>query len=304
MLKRNTILKLCKFWDTGRVVNNIKFLIKNDLREEWYRLKDETIEDYFYESEYLSKSLGRLQILDEKETISVLQEDPKSLSRFGDGEISIMRGNDTPFQKYYPELSEKMKAILSQKKENLYVGINAAYFQSPTKYRERNRKFYRLNATGYRRFFVDICDPLNVYLDAGAMGGYFKQKDDFDIVAHFNDIRNLFKGKNIAVVSGEGILDKLDYDVFDLCDNRLRIDAPKVDAFAVYDEIIDEIVNKIPKDYLICIILGMTATVLAADLADLGYVAWDLGHIAKEYDAYMKGIDKSDRNIKEFYKPD
>ncbi len=33
-------------------------------------------------------------------------------------------------------------------------------------------------------------------------------------------------------------------------------------------------------------------------------MAWDIGHLAKDYDAYMRGIDKNEENIVEFFKPD
>ena len=296
--------KLQRYWNWKRVCNNIKYLIKNDLKEEWYRLKDESIEDCVYEFDELKQMLPRLSILDEKETIRTLRDAPKSYSRFGDGEIGIIHGRDMPFQDYYPELASKMVDILSKKRDNLYVGLNASYFQSPAKYRERNRKFYRLNGTAYRRFFVDICDPDNLYLDAGALGGYFKQGDDFDIDAQFREIRNLFAKKSIAVVCGEGILDDLEYDLFDLCNDRITIGAPRINAFASYDEIVERIKKEVPKDYLVCIILGMTATVLAADLADEGYIAWDIGHAPKEYDYYMRGVEKTDTVIEKFYAPD
>ena len=48
----------------------------------------------------------------------------------------------------------------------------------------------------------------------------------------------------------------------------------------------------------------MTATVLAADLADMGYTAWDIGHAAKEYDAYMRREEKTDAVMDKFFAPD
>ena len=299
-----SLQKIHKHWDWKRISSNIKYLIKNDLRDEWYRLKDETIEDCIYEFDELNQSLVRLTILNEKETIRKLKEEPKSYARFGDGEIGIIQGRDMPFQNYYPELANKMVDILRKKRENLYVGLNASYFQSPVKYREKNRKFYRQNGTAYRRFFVDVCDPDNTYLDAGSMGGYFKQKDDFDLDAQYREIRSLFENKKIAVVCGEGILDKLEYDLFDLCSEKITIGAPKVNAFASYNDIVDRIKKEVPKDYVVCIILGMTATVLAADLADEGYIAWDIGHAPKEYDYYMRGVEKTDEVIEKFFAPD
>ena len=44
-------------------------------------------------------------------------------------------------------------------------------------------------------------------------------------------------------------------------------------------------------------LIALPATVLAADLADMGYIAWDIGHAAKDYDAYMKKVDKTDAVI-------
>lgn len=296
--------KAKKYWNWKRIRNNIKFIIKNDFEDEKYRLKDETIEDCMYEFDELKNNIIHLSVMGEVESVRKLQEEPKSFSRFGDGEINVMKGQDTAFQKYDPELAKKMKKILMEKKDNLYVGLNSSYFQSPTKYSERNRKFYRLYGTEFRRFFVNICDPENQYLDACCWGGYFRHGAGFDLDKHFINVKNLFNGKKIAIVCGEGILDKLEYDVFELAKEKKFVYAPKKDAFSKYDEIVQEIQDKIEKDYLVCIILGMTATVLAADLADLGYIAWDVGHVAKDYNAYMSKAEKTDAVIDEFFAPD
>ena len=55
---------------------------------------------------------------------------------------------------------------------------------------------------------------------------------------------------------------------------------------------------------MVCIILGPTATVMAADLTDMGYLAWDVGHIAKDYDAYMKRLEKTNEMRAKFWAPD
>lgn len=300
----NDLNKAKKYWNWKRIRNNIRFLIKNDIEDEKYMLKDEAIEDAVYEFEELSQSIKHLKVLNEIESIEMLSEKPKSFARYGDGEINVMNGEDTAFQKYDSELARKMKKLLIEKKDNLYVGLNSSYFQSPVKYSARNRKFYRLYGTKFRRFFTAICDPENVYLDACCWGGYFRQGENFDLDEHYKNVRNLFKNKKIAIVCGEGILDKLDYDVFDQAEEKMFVNAPKRDAFSKYQEIIEEIEKRVPKDWLICIILGMTATVLAADLADLGYIAWDVGHVAKDYNAYMNKTDKTEEVMDAFFAPD
>lgn len=295
---------LKKHWDWKRIKSNLKFLVKYDLMEEKYQIKDETIEDCIYEFEELNNSLMRLHVLNETETVEVLARNPKSFARYGDGEVSLMKGEDSAFQKYDPELARKMKEILIRKRSNLYVGLNSSYFQSPTKYSDRNRKFYRLYGTAYRRYFNAVCDPENVYLDACCFGGYFRQGDQFDIDSHFLKVRELFKDKKIVIICGKGILDPLEFDLFGLAACKQIIDAPRKDAFSVYEQLLETITKSISKDNLICIILGMTATVLAADLADRGYIAWDIGHAAKDYDAYMRKLEKSDKVIDKFFAPD
>ena len=297
-------MKIRKFWSWKRIYNNLKFLIKYDLMDEWFRLKDETIEDCVYEIDELKERLPHLQVLGEDETLNLLLRDPKSFARYGDGEIDIMKGKDVPFQDYNEELARKMKKQLIEKRDDLYIGLNSSYFQTPVKYSRRNRRFYRIYGTELRRFFNSICDQSNVYLDACCFGGHFRQGENYDIDGHFFKVKQLFKGKNIAIVCGKGILDSLDYDLFELCSKRMVIEAPKKNAFKEYDAIIGAITQGVPKDYLICIILGMTATVLAGDLAQLGYVAWDIGHAAKEYDAYRKNVEKTDDIIDAFFSPD
>ena len=43
--------------------------------------------------------------------------------------------------------------------------------------------------------------------------------------------------------------------------------------------------------------LGMTATVLAYDLAKLGYWAIDMGHLDIEYEWYLKGDNNMDKPL-------
>ena len=295
---------LRKHWSWKRVKNNLKYLIKYDLLDEKYRIKDETIEDCIYEFDELNSTLPRLTVLNETETVKLLLAEPKSFSRYGDGEVNLMKGESSAFQEYDTELARKMKEILVRKRDNLYVGLNSSYFQSPTKYSDRNRKFYRLYGTEFRRYFSEICDPDNTYLDACCFGGYFRQGSQFDIDSHFKFVRELFRDRQITIVCGKGILDTLEYDLFELATSKQIIDAPKKNAFSQYGQLLEKISENTPKENLVCIILGMTATVLAADLADMGYTAWDIGHAAKEYDAYMRREEKTDAVMDKFFAPD
>ena len=302
------IKNICSVWSWQRILNNISYLIRTDLKqqelEQTYRIKDEVLEECVYELEEYQKRLIRLQVLDSAQTIQLLSDHPMSFSRFGDGEIHIMQGMDQPFQNYDPQLAEKMLAILSGKRTDMYVGLNQAYFQSPLNFAERNRKFYRINGTRYRRFFADHCYPDRLYLDASCFGAYYRYPDGFDFEGHYARIKALFAGKKIAVVCGEGVFEKLKYNVFEEAADFMVVHGPRLHAFSQYSALMEKIEKTVPKDYLICLILGQTATVMVPDLTDMGYMTWDVGHIAKDYDAYKKQTAKTQANMDAFWAPD
>lgn len=304
----NKIQKIMKNWSIKRFFLNIYYLGKYSLDqvqfEQAYTLKDEVLEECAMELEDYRRRLVRLQILDAQQTIRMLMEQPKSFTRFGDGEIHIMQGMDQPFQKYDPELAEKMHEILAKKRDDVYVGLNHAYWESPADFAERNRKFYRVNSTRYRRFFTEHCDRSNVYLDAACFGAYYRFDDKYDYEAHYSRIKTLFSGKKVAILSGEGVFEKLDHNVFEEAQSQIIVHGPRIHAFSEYNSILEKIEKEVPKDHLICLILGQTATALVPDLTDRGYMAWDVGHIAKDYDAYMKKTAKTAKNIDAFWAPD
>ena len=304
----NKIKTFCHIWDTKRFLRNIKFLIKNDLADIRVALPDEILEDCVFELDELRDYLiSRTPVvLDRLESLTILGSRPKSFARFGDGEVSVMMGRDHIFQKYDPLLAEKMFQVLRSKRDDLYIGINRMYFHSVMlgSLTEGGRKFHRINDGFLRKFFMENTHPEVEYLDAGCFGGYFACGDN-NLYAELTRMkRKLFEGRKIAVVTGKSVLDKLDYDIFELASSKIIIDAPSKDAFSAYDSILSEISRSVSKDTLICLILGQTATVMAADLTDMGYIAWDTGHIAKDYDFYMKNIEKTPKNQTAFFSAD
>ncbi len=302
------VKKVFKTWSWRNLFYNIYYLSQKKLNDReddlLYKAKDEALEEFIYEAKTAEDKLVRLDVLDGPQTLKKLAEEPKSFTRFGDGEIQIIEGKDQPFQKYDPVLAEKMLNILQENRKDLYVGLNYAYFESPWNYTERNRRFYRLHGTHFRRFFTSLCPIERQYLDAACFGAYFRYSEEFDFEKHYDTIKNLFKDKDITIICGEGILDKLEYDVFDRAKSKQIISAPRLNAFTEYNRILAEVQEKADKHHIICLILGMTATAMVADLTDLGYVAWDIGHIAKDYNSYMTKEAKTKENMDKFWAPD
>lgn len=269
-----------------------------------YELTEKIIEDCVYEYEETKEILPMLNILDEDESIGLLKNYPKSFSRFGDGEIQIMKGYNQPFQRYNPILAKRLTEILANDSKEIYIGLNRAYFHTPLGCSEQNKRFYRLYNGYYRRFFIEHCNKDQLFLDAGCLTAYYRFDDKYDYAAHYEKVLDLFDNKKIAVVCGQGIMDKLRYNVFERAEKQMIINAPIKDAFEQYDHILDKILKSVPIEYTVCLILGMTAKVLVYDLTMKGYMAWDVGHLAKDYDAYMNNLEKTAQNITSFWAPD
>lgn len=83
-------------------------------------------------------------------------------------------------------------------------------------------------------------------------------------------------------------------DLFDNARSVKRVLCPATNAFDRYDEIV-EAVKDVWNGELILLALGPTATVLAADLADMGMRAMDLGHVDIEYEWFLSGAKGHDQ---------
>ncbi|MBQ7593227.1 MAG: DUF1792 domain-containing protein [Synergistaceae bacterium] len=297
------IKTLFRIWNTKNLLRNIRFLLEHDLNNSL----DETIESCAYELDEIKAILlsRKPRVLTVQESLKLLLTQPKSFARFGDGEISIMKGNNLQFQSYDPQLAMRLLQVLKTKRNDLYVGINDNYFHAiPPDAPKQKREFLRKYSPSLRDFFIRETNPEIQYLNACCLIGYFDYCDD-DIYSEFIKAkRRLFEGKKITVVTGKSVIEKLDYDIFELAASKKYIEAPSKNAFQEYTSIIDNIKRDVSKDDLICLILGPTATVMASDLTDLGYMAWDVGHIAKDYDAFMKKLDRNSEKAITFWVAD
>ena len=55
---------------------------------------------------------------------------------------------------------------------------------------------------------------------------------------------------------------------------------------------------------ILVFILGMAGKAMIPETTSLGYVSWDIGHLAKGYDAYMRNVKPTQEFINDFFAPD
>ncbi len=260
-------------YDIKNIINDLT-IVKNG--QDF--LKFEIIDDL--------KSLRLPKILSNDETVDYLVKTDKSIARFGDGEVSLLRNISIPFQSANPLLAERLMEVLTSPKNNIVIGITDRIQTSTRDENAVSRDFLRSFWGENAYWFIKQLDLNYTYMNAR-----------FTILPEseekIDNIRNLWRDNDITVIAGDRVFKNIRYNIFDCAKSIEYIYAPTIDAFNVYDEIFKK-ARTIDKNRLVCIILGPTATVLAYDLAQLGYRALDLGHIVKSYDLYCKNNKRVD----------
>lgn len=244
---------------------------------------------------------NKFNILTTEETLSLLEKEKISFLRYGDGEIAIMKGESIPFQEYDEILAKRLRKLLKTNKEGLRIGIPYYYMHPVTYLNDFTARFAKALSM-QRRFLCKYCNKDVTYIDT-CITQVYQTYEKYDFESYYKRMQELLKSKDVTIICGEGVLDRLEYKAFDVCKSVEFVTAPGMNAYAKYNELL-ELALKTNKKRLVCIVLGPTAKVLVYDLYKRGYQAWDMGHYFKDYDAYMKKKPRTDEEIIQFYKPD
>ena len=184
--------------------------------------------------------------------------------------------------------------------DNVLVGIPYSFFYKDCNFLPNISKFGTLPL--HRDTILKMLSSNTIFIDTGVTLVY-ETYEKYDFASHYSTWKKIFAGRKILLVSGKGILDKLQYNLFEDVACLEHVYAPAKNAFSELAKIIQE-VQKYPADYVVCIILGAAAKPMVVDLTRRGYIACDIGHLLKDYDAYMKRTERSAQQSAEFFMPD
>jgi glycosyltransferase family protein len=216
-------------------------------------------------------------ILNELDTLQYLIKNKTSISRFGDGEFSLIFGKDIHFQNYNEELSNKLKNILINGSNNkCLVGIPPIYkFKC---YDDKTMKFW-INIKN-KKFIKNINDIINKDCTYGSSFISRIECFTYDVIksGYIDNFITLFSStKNIFIVNDNIrlIINNLEFkqklNIIDF------IIIPEKNAFAEYENIINNI-KKYGNKYTFCICAGPTASIISYELSKDDYLIYDLGH--------------------------
>lgn len=276
----NKIEKICKF------IFILAYKVNQMIIRDIYRIR----------YPFISKKLNRVNVLTINDSIDKLIHNNKSLSRFGDGEISWALGGNKygSFEKSSHLLRKRLLQVLKSNQSNLAIALPDALNGLDTftkesadfwkgilsRYLNRLYKCINLNKTYYNtsisRCYMDYNNKNKRY-------GHFKHT--------FNHLKKIWSNKNILIVEGEYSRLGATSDLFSNTKCIKRIECPPIDAFEHYNQILSTSKSFLNnhENFLTILSLGPTATILAYDLSKYGYRTIDIGHVDLEYEWFLKG---------------
>lgn len=251
-----------------------------------------------YQFNRLLNVLFRVKILNTEESIDLLLNNEFSISRYGDGELSIMMGGDIHFQPFNNKLAERLKEVLTKydDKSNLKIGVPLA-INTTIGYNEVAKRFWKMNMSTGRMHWFFYCGIKKTFINASLTRCYLDYMEKEKSIEWFKKIQKLWYNKRVLVVEGETTKLGVNNNLFENTILIRRIVTKSIDAWSNYERILNVTLENASNYDLILVSLGPTATILASDVAKKGYRILDIGHINLEYNEFLKAkIQENDIN--------
>ncbi|MHA7608270.1 SP_1767 family glycosyltransferase [Elizabethkingia meningoseptica] len=249
---------------------------------------------------WLTRSERRnTNILNSWETIEYILKNKCSVCRYGDGELQMLshylkKGssesfNVDTFQSYNEDLSKRLVEVFQSTNENILICLPYQFKKSSIS-KLGARIFWEREWLGRKNDLFQL-GLSGKYGDTNFTRFYLDRLDILNYPEYIDSLKQIWREKEVIIVEGEYSRLGIGNDLFSEVADIKRVICPATNAFDKYDQIL-ETVSQFTKNKLILIALGHTATVLAFDLAHIGYHALDIGHVDIEYEWYKLGARK------------
>lgn len=228
-----------------------------------------------------------------EETIEELIHTNKSMIRFGDGEITMIRGRSLKLQQVESEIVEGLKRMLSYEYEDMLVTI-PEIFGDLSFYRKESRQFWKDHLLFSRKIYERYCNPDRVYYNTSVSRFYYALEDKSACRQQVENIRKIWRDKDIVIVEGERTHNGVGNNLLDGAKSVERIIGPSSDAYRKLDALFASC-KEYPKDRLFLVSLGVAAKFLVERLFLEGYRALDIGNLDMEYEWYLNRTEHKEK---------
>jgi glycosyltransferase family protein len=239
---------------------------------------------------YIVRNSKRPNVLSIPETIDTIIKENLSVIRFGDGEIFLLDGGHTAFQKNEQDLATRLEQVILAKQKGLLICIPGIW-DGLEKFDTVAYWFFMHHLYRNGHTWEALISYDRVYGDTNMTRPYlaYKDKSNCDII--FKKLFSIWEGKDVVLIEGEKSRLGVGNDLFANVASLKRILCPPENAYSHYTAI-KEAAFKIDKSKLILLSLGPAAKVLAYDLFMEGYRVIDVGHVDMEYEMFLRKYKK------------
>ncbi|MDY4660491.1 GT-D fold domain-containing glycosyltransferase [Pseudoflavonifractor capillosus] len=222
------------------------------------------------------------------------------MARFGEGEFEMILspGRNLGFQSNNMLLSKKLEHVLQSQNKNLLICV--PYALNNLQGRTKHSRMFWYNWGIHNSQHHRIVDLIRTYQTEYVFGDtqitrpYIAYRNSGHGAHIFSMLKQIWNGQDLLFIEGEKTRLGVGNDLFDNARSIKRILCPATNTFDRYNEIVNA-VTEIWRGELILLALGPTATVLAADFANRGMRALDLGHLDIEYEWFLRGAKGHDK---------
>ena len=229
----------------------------------------------------------QISVLSIDQSLDYLLEKGASVVRFGDGEMDLIAGSGIVYQEYDPELSARLREIMSMESDERLMVCLSDVFTGLERYSIDAQNFWKVHLYYHLSDYQEICRA-PWYGSTFISRPYIDLEDKTPSAGYFAKLKQLWQDKDLLIVEGLTSRSGVGNDLFDGARSIKRIICPSRNAYSKL-EAIKQAVREQADNRLILTMLGPTAKVLVYDLVQEGYRALDIGHIDSEYEWFQMG---------------
>lgn len=234
------------------------------------------------------RKFQKFNILDSFESIQYIIDNRCSVSRFGDGEFDLIRGVSEGYQKPDVKLADSLKMVLNAKDAPNHI-VGVPYFLKNVDGTVKGtRDFWGRLVREYGSRWTKFLSEDRLYIDTQISRFYVEYHDYDRSTRQLQMLKQIWQDRDVVIIEGSQSRTGVGNDLYDNARKIERILGYPKDGFAHYDKMLDAVKKHIKpeEEKLLLMSYGPTATILAYDLAKLGYQAVDIGHLDIEYEYY------------------
>ena len=217
-------------------------MLKNKLRHFYYNFRARI--KYFINKQYF---FPELKIMNDKQTVEEILNG-KSISRFGDGELSLIINNEAiGYQDADCSLNKALMAVLKKPSDNLIVCVprGLVYRDDLTR---KAKWFWVWYLSMYKEKICSLLNKEYEYGNTNFTRFYMDLKDKSKTKNKVKSLKKIWDRKKILIIEGEKTRLGVTNDLFDNATSVNRFIVPSKNAFRKYRLILEKAI-KISKKY-------------------------------------------------------